>query len=88
MDWSSCNGSLTLMNGQALVGRNVRRLRVALGLTQKALVVDAGLDRSYVGRIDRATENPTVDSLDQLAAALAVESCCADPRTENPLLQR
>jgi transcriptional regulator with XRE-family HTH domain len=62
------------MNGRALVGRNVRRLRVALGLTQEALAVDAGLDRSYVGRIERATENPTVDVLDQLAAALKVES--------------
>ncbi|KMO20546.1 helix-turn-helix domain-containing protein [Methylobacterium indicum] len=63
------------MNGRALVGRNVRRLRVALGLTQEALAVDAGFDRSYVGRIERATENPTVDVLDQLAAALAVETC-------------
>ncbi|BAQ49837.1 MULTISPECIES: helix-turn-helix domain-containing protein [Methylobacterium] len=63
------------MNGRTLVGRNVRRLRVALGLTQEALAVDAGLDRSYVGRIERATENPTVDVLDQLATALKVESC-------------
>ncbi|GJD93142.1 helix-turn-helix domain-containing protein [Methylobacterium iners] len=62
------------MNGRALVGWNVRRLRVALGLSQEALAVDAGLDRSYVGRIERATENPSIDVLDQLAAALRVAS--------------
>lgn len=62
------------MNGRELVGWNVRRLRVAMGLTQEALAVDAGLDRSYVGRIERATENPSVDTLDQLAAALRVAS--------------
>lgn len=62
------------MNGRELVGWNVRRLRVALGLTQEALAVDAGLDRSYVGRIERATENPSVDTLDQLAVALRVAS--------------
>lgn len=74
------------MNGRELVGWNVRRLRVALGLTQEALAVDAGLDRSYVGRIERATENPSVDTLDQLAAALRVGSAelLREPTADEP----
>ena len=37
---------------------------------QEALAVDAGVDRSYVGRIERGLENPTVETLDRLATAL------------------
>ncbi len=70
------------MNGRALVVWNVLRLRVALGLTQEALAVDAVLDRNYVGRIERATENPTVDVGDRLVTALKVESCGLLPRPE------
>jgi transcriptional regulator with XRE-family HTH domain len=33
---------------------------------------DAGVDRSYVGRIERGVENPTVETLDKLAAALEI----------------
>ena len=41
-------------------------------LSQEALAVDAGVDRSYVGRIERGVENPTVETLDRLAKALDV----------------
>lgn len=34
--------------------------------------MDAGVDRSYVGRIERGVENPTAETLDRLAAALEV----------------
>ena len=34
--------------------------------------MDAGVDRSYVGRIERGVENPTVETLDRLASALEV----------------
>jgi transcriptional regulator with XRE-family HTH domain len=60
------------MKAAALVAWNLRRLRVKQGLSQEALGVDAGIDRSYVGRIERGVENPTVETLDKLAEALAV----------------
>lgn len=60
------------MKATALVAWNLRRLRVRRGLSQEALAVDAGVDRSYVGRIERGVENPTVETLDRLAAALDV----------------
>jgi len=62
------------MKAAALVAWNLRRLRVKLGLSQEALAVDAGIDRSYVGRLERGIENPTVETLDKLAAALAVSA--------------
>jgi transcriptional regulator with XRE-family HTH domain len=44
--------------------------RVWRGRSQEPLAADAEADRSYVGRLERAVENPTVDLLERLAAAL------------------
>jgi transcriptional regulator with XRE-family HTH domain len=60
------------MKATALVAWNLRRIRVKRALSQEALAVDAGVDRSYVGRIERGVENPTVETLDKLALALEV----------------
>jgi len=58
------------MKAQLLVARNVRLLRVRKGLSQEALGVDAGIDRTYVSRIERGLENPTVAILEKFAKAL------------------
>jgi len=58
------------MEARALVAWNLRRLRVARGLSQEALAFDARIDRSYVGRVERGRENPTIIVLEQLAASL------------------
>lgn len=60
------------MRGRELVGRNVRRIRVAQGVSQERLAFDSGVDRSYLGGLERGEENPTVDVLDRLAMTLAV----------------
>ena len=61
------------MNARALVARNLRRLRVRRGLSQEALAVDAAIDRTYVSRLERGLENPTVAVLERLAHALGSE---------------
>ena len=33
--------------------------------------MDAAIDRSYAGRLERAEENPTVDVLEKIATVLA-----------------
>lgn len=58
------------MNARAMVARNIRRIRVARGLSQEALAVDAEIDRTYVSRLERNLENPTVLVLERLAKAL------------------
>lgn len=60
------------MNGRDLVAANVRRIRVALGVSQERLAFDAGIDRSYLGELERGEGNPTVDVLDRIAATLGV----------------
>jgi transcriptional regulator with XRE-family HTH domain len=60
------------MNGRGLVAWNLRRIRVKRGLSQERLAFDSGVDRSYVGGLERREENPTVDVLDRLAKTLSV----------------
>ena len=60
------------MRGRELVGRNVRRIRVGRNISQERLAFDSGVDRSYLGGLERGEENPTVDVLDRLASTLAV----------------
>lgn len=60
------------MDGRALVAWNLRRIRVAKGISQERLAFDAGVDRAYVGGLERRAENPTVDLLDRLVTTLDV----------------
>ncbi len=58
------------MKARALVGWNLRRLRVAKGLSQEALGLMAECEPSYIGRIERGRENSTVETLEALAGVL------------------
>lgn len=60
------------MDARALVGWNLRRLRVARGLSQERLALASSIDRAYVGRVERGSENVTISTLEALAGALAV----------------
>ena len=53
-----------------VVAINVRRARVAAGLSQEALANEAGLDRTYVSQVERAKRNLTIVVLARLAFAL------------------
>lgn len=60
------------MKGRDLVGKNIKRIRVAKGISQEQLAFDASIDRSYLGGIERCDENPSVDTLDKIATVLEV----------------
>lgn len=53
-------------------GRNVRRLREALGMTQEDVSEASELDRSYIGGIERGERNPALTAIVRLASALRV----------------
>ena len=55
-----------------LVGRNVRRLRIAAGLSQAELAVRMGVDRAYISGLELGQRNPTVVTLWHVAQALGV----------------
>lgn len=55
-----------------LVGRNVRRIRKAKGLTQEVLAEVAGVSQQYVSDLERGRRNPSVITLYVLAQAMGV----------------
>jgi len=60
------------MDVRQTIGWNLRRLRVAKGMTQETLSNETGVDRAYVGRIERGSENVTVATLQVLSDQLGV----------------
>ncbi|WP_271146840.1 helix-turn-helix transcriptional regulator [Brevundimonas sp. NIBR10] len=58
------------MDWRAIVGGNVRRLRLERGLSQEQLAHDSEIDLTYLGRIERGRRNPSLLVLVRLAQAL------------------
>lgn len=53
-----------------ILGQRIRARRGELGMSQEGLAHAAGLDRSYVGRIERGEHNLTFVTLVRLARAM------------------
>lgn len=53
-----------------LFARNVRLLRIHQGMSQEALAVEAGLDRTFVSSLERGVRNISIDNVEVLCAAL------------------
>ena len=56
-----------------MVAGNVRSLRKSLRVSQEKLAEEAGLHRTYVGSIERAERNVSLDNIERIAAALRVQ---------------
>ncbi len=61
------------MNVVQQFGVNVRKERLARGLTQQELAGRLEMERSYLSELERGRRNPTVRVLGALAQALGVE---------------
>ena len=55
-----------------LIGRNVKRLRLAAGISQAELADRMGVDRGYVSGLELGQRNPTVVTLWHISKALGV----------------
>lgn len=57
-------------NARTRLASNLRTRRKAVGFSQEVLADLAGLHRTYVGGIERAERNVSIDNIEKLAAAL------------------
>ena len=54
------------------VASAIRALRRRAGLSQEGLALASGLDRSYMGEIERGLRSPTIEIIFRLLPALGV----------------
>ena len=57
---------------QAIVAKNVRKLRQQRKLTQEQLAFAAAIDLTYLGGIERGRRNPSLLVMARIAEALGV----------------
>jgi len=56
-----------------VVAKNIRLLRNNLEISQEELAFRAKLNRTYVGSIERAERNVSIDNIEKIAKALDVD---------------
>lgn len=61
------------MDVRQILGKNMRRFRVAAGLSQDEIAVRMGVEQTYVSGLERGVRNPTLTTLDRAATALNVK---------------
>jgi len=54
------------------IGQKIRQLRQEQNLTQEELAFKVGVDRSYMGFVERGEKNPTLSTLMKIAKALKI----------------
>lgn len=57
---------------QGRFGQRVRDLRTARGFSQEAFAHESGINRTYVGDVERGERNIALDNISKIAAALDV----------------
>ncbi|TWB52948.1 helix-turn-helix domain-containing protein [Nitrospirillum viridazoti] len=61
------------MSLREVVATNLRRLRHAKSMSQEELADRAGINRNYVGMLEREQHSATVDMLEKLAEVLEAD---------------
>jgi transcriptional regulator with XRE-family HTH domain len=53
-----------------MLGRRVKKLREGKELSQEKLALEAGLNRAYIGYIERGERNPSIKTMTKIANVL------------------
>ena len=63
-----------MSNSNEVIRRNIRFVRTSLGMTQEQLAFASGMTTACVSRLERVNGNPTVQTLDQIADGLKLQT--------------
>ncbi|MDF1587996.1 MAG: helix-turn-helix transcriptional regulator [Gammaproteobacteria bacterium] len=63
----------TTHNVRKIFARNLKEIRSKANLSQEELADLAGLHRTYVGSVERGERNISIDNMERLASALAID---------------
>ena len=69
-------------------GSAVRERRIAIGIAQEALALLAGIDRSFVGKVERGENQPSLVLILRLAKALGCSGADLLAGLEERMLRR
>ncbi len=61
------------MNAKKKFGKNLKKIRKQKGLTQEGLSLSLNLDNSYIGKVENAQLNITIDKMILIAEYLGVD---------------
>ena len=64
---------LVLSNARTLFATRLKEIRQSRGLSQEGLADRAGLHRTYIGSVERAERNVSIDNMERIARALEVD---------------
>ena len=64
---------MTTDEGMVAFGKRVREVRKAKGISQEKLAEMAGIDRSYMGNIERGEKNITLKKIYEICDALQID---------------
>ncbi len=69
-------------SARGTLAANMKRLRMSKSLSQEKLAALAGLHPNYIGSVERAERNVSIDNIERIAAALKVpiSTLLATPR--------
>lgn len=63
----------TIQAQRKLFAKRLEQLRKARGMSQEQVAELAGFHRNFIGRLERAQQNPSLDTILMLAAVLRVK---------------
>lgn len=52
--------------------RNIRLVRIHAGISQERMAAEAGLDRAFVGTLERGQRNISIDNVELIAKAIGM----------------
>ena len=60
------------MKAQELFGQKIRKYRTQQGISQEALALKAGLDRTYIASVENGKRNVSIQTIHKFLTALNI----------------